>query len=244
MISIFDLATFHAKVYSKNSYFSVLLLTSTISIILIQHSLAYINKESITSEFWVIAGIFGFWNLCVTSAGALSFQRHQQTLMYLINNKVSDIVSIVSLLIAPATFGLLAFPLSYFFTSLILLEAQELKIYYVVAIALIYIAGIICSLLIASLFLLTKNAIIYERILIIPILFISGLMTTPDMGGGILGALKIFIPLSYPISYLKTGNSEYISMSFISFAISILIVVLLFKNIVDYSKKSALLEVV
>lgn len=244
MINLFDLAFFHAKVYSKNSYFMVLLLTSTTSMVLIQYSLAYINNESITSEFWVIAGIFGFWNLCVTSAGALSFQRHQHTLMYLINNKESDIVSMVALLVAPATFGLLAFPLSYIFTSLILFDFQELKTYYFIAIVLIYIAGIICSLLIASIFLLTKNAIIYEKILVIPILFISGLMTIPDMGGGILDILKLFIPLSYPISYLKTGNDIYITMSIISFTISIPLVVLLFKNIVDYSKKSALLEVV
>lgn len=179
-MNLLNITLFHTKVYSKNNYFVTLLLTSVLSMALIEYTIAYISgNSSFSSLLWVTPAIFGFWNLCVTSAGALSFQRNQQTLMYLINTEIPDSLSILALLMAPATFGLLAFPLSYGFFNILSQTAQIFNLQILIAIILLYIGGVIISLLISSLFLVSRNAIVYEKILIIPFLLFSGLFN-PD----------------------------------------------------------------
>ncbi len=244
MIDIFSIVLFHARVYSKNSYFVTLLFTSTLSMILIEYTLAEVNGATVDSQFWLTASIFGFWNLCVTAAGALNFQRHQQTLMYLINNQVNDLLSLLGLLLAPATFGLLAFPLSYTLTILITGVVQNVEAYYLLAIPLLYIGGVICSLVIACLFLMTKNAIIYEKLLVIPILIISGLLPLGSNSITNNVIFKFIVPISYPIKFFQTGDAIYLLCAFVSFGLNIILIKLLFSKVIEYAKNSALTAVV
>lgn len=242
-MNFLNITLFHAKVYSKNNYFVTLLLTSVISMALIEYTLSYMSGNAMISEtLWVTPAIFGFWNLCVTSAGALSFQRNQQTLMYLINTSIPDALSILALLMAPATFGLLSFPLSYMFFSVALHTTQSFTIQILVSILLLYAGGMVVSFLISALFLVTKNAIVYEKLLVIPFLLFSGLFN-PNLLPPVLSKIMLVInPIAAPINYLYFGDPIYIVYALIAIMLGAYMVKRTLHRSIEYAKQSALTE--
>ncbi len=239
-----NLVYYHWKIYSRNSYFVTLLMSTTISFTSIEFVLASIYNSDLVNNIWLTGGVFGFWNLCVTSAGSINFQKRQQTLTYLLNNEVSDIESILALLIAPSTFGLLAFPISYVYSIILGNYPPEITVSSFVALLLLYIGGIILSLQIASVFILTKNAIIYEKLLVVPILIISGLLVLPNNLSDYLQIFEYIIPISIPIKYLIFGYENFIVPSIISIVISGCIAIVLFNKLLKIAKKKSLLEVI
>lgn len=238
------LILFHTKVYSKNSYFITLLFTTTISFTSIEYVFATIYDSELINTIWLTGAIFGFWNLCVTAAGAINFQKRQQTLIYLLNNQVSDLKSILALLIAPATFGLFAFPISYIFTLVLGLKSAPISILSIMAIIFLYLGGIILSLLIASFFILTKNAIIYEKLLVIPILIVSGLLILPNNLNDYLEPLSYLIPISAPIKFLVFNQPDFILKSIISCFTSGIFSIFMFKLLLKHAKRKSLVEVI
>ncbi len=243
-MKLINLVYYHWKIYSRNSYFVTLLISTTLSFTSIEFVMASIYNSDLVRNIWLAGGVFGFWNLCVTSAGSINFQKRQQTLTYLVNNEVSDLESILSLLIAPATFGLLAFPISYVYSIMLGNYPSEMSLSIILAIILLYIGGIILSLLIASVFILTKNAIIYEKLLVVPILIISGLLVLPNDLSNNLNMFEYIVPISAPIKYLIFGQNHFILKSIISILISGGITFILFKKLLKIAKKKALLEVI
>lgn len=114
-MNFFNLVKFHFKNYIQTSYFVILLITSTLSILLLQFIVSWGTNSQIDPNIWLRTGIFGLWACGTTAAGIIGMQRWQGTIMYLINNPVSDYQSLSAVVLPAGIFGVFSFPLAYFF---------------------------------------------------------------------------------------------------------------------------------
>ncbi|WP_025728901.1 hypothetical protein [Atopobacter phocae] len=219
MIRMSALIGFHLRQYSRNSYFIMNVLLATVSLVLFQYLAASVYHESITEVAWIRAGIFGLWASGTTAAGIVGMQKWQGTLLYLINNPLSDYVSLVALVVPAATFGLLSFPIAYGVCLMLGVTNMILTAYQLIFILLLWIGATILDLCIASLFILTKDAIIYETIIELPLLIFSGLFTLPAFMMRIVDVLEWIIPISLPIQWLLQQESFSFN-SFLRYVIS------------------------
>lgn len=202
MDRLISLIVFHLKQYSKNSYFFVNVILSTATLILFQYIAASIYGETLHDVVWLRSGIFGLWAAGTTAAGIIGIQKWQGTLLYLINNPVSDYISLAAVVIPAATFGLLSLPIAYITVSLLNGAFLQLTWTHLLYIVLLWIGAVVLDLCIATLFVLTSDAIIYEELISLPILILSGLFALPESFNGIVNVFEWVIPISLPIQWL------------------------------------------
>ncbi len=151
---------------------------------------------------WLRAGIFGLWASGVTAAGIIGMQKWQGTLMYLINNPMSDYLSLAAVVLPAATFGLLSFPVSYVTCLLLGYTNMTITLSQVGLVVLLWVGATVLDLFIAAVFVLSRDAIVYEEIISLPLLVFSGLFALPENMMRIVDVLEWVIPISLPIQWI------------------------------------------
>lgn len=211
---------FHLKQYSHNSYFISLVVISTVSILFLKFIGSYSLRIQLTQNDVIIAGLFGMWSSAVTSAGILHFQRNQGVLVYLVNGSRQVSTNLIALISSASTFGLVAFPLAYIASGLLNMgnfpTISAIKLCYIL---LFWIGTLPITYTIAEIFLLTKNAFVYEGLFVTPILIFSGLFGNST---GVLGHIEWVsnvIPITFPI-HLLVDNTR---ISFLSVIIWLIV---------------------
>lgn len=199
------LVIFQLKLYVKNSYFVNLVLVETTMMLLYEYLAHYIS-HSYTGQEWLIAGIMGTWASCTTSAGALGFQRFQGTLMYLLNTAISQEKVLLATLSPAAIYGLVAFPLAGIEAAILGMPVKFLDWQLVLGVFLLWLAATVLSYFISLFFLLTRNAMQYEELILLPILLLSGLLTIPDTIAKLIHPFQLISPLSLPIRIIYHQN--------------------------------------
>lgn len=203
MHRFFNMYIFHIKQYAHNSYFFWLVITSTISILMLKYVAAYADNQLLNSQDVIGAGIFGMWSSAVTSAGILHFQRSQGVLVYLVNSPTNTFTNIIALVSSASTFGLTALPLSYILTGI--LNNGYFPVISIIQIGLIllfWFSALPITYVVAEIFLLTKNAFIYEELFVIPVLIFSGLLSINKPLIVYTDSLSFLIPITYPVHLL------------------------------------------
>lgn len=221
MTRFLSLAWFHLKIFAKNSYFVGLVFTGTLSLLFIEYIVAYASHAPLTSQSWIRAAIFGLWNCGTTAAGCIAFQRHRGTLPYLLNHKVSDEVSLAAVVAPAASFGLFCFPLAMV-AGKILGFPVSLSPSFLLAIGCLWFGALVLDFFIAAIFVLTRHAMVYEALLLLPILLISGLYTLPTAAQPIITVANWLVPIALPIKWLL-GIQSLTLASFGQFLICILL---------------------
>lgn len=206
MLRLFRLIFFHLKVYVRNQYFLWLPITSTFSIFLLQYISAYAYGGLTDSNLWLRSAIFGMWTSATTATGSIGFQRRQGTLKYITNTNIGDGLSLLALILPASIFGLISFPLSYFMAVILDLPISKINLDTIIFIMLIWLGIAVMDLLIAAFFVLTRNAIVYENLLHIPIIIMTGLLGSSLTIQKISVITQWFIPIVSPIQWLL-GNS-------------------------------------
>lgn len=212
---------FHLKIFAQNSYFLSLMLTGTITLFLIEYITITALDGTFTEATWLRAGIFGLWSCGTTAAGSIGFQRFQGTLLYLINNRYSDQLSLASVILPAASFGLLCFPVAYCL-ALVFSEVQPISLELLITIGLLWMGALVLDFLIASIFVLTKHAIAYEDLLTLPLLFLSGLFPLPAFLERLSDALNWVLPIALPIKWLLKKEAMT-SLSIVQFLVALAI---------------------
>ena len=84
----------------------------------------------------------------------------------------------------------------------------------VLGVFLLWLAATVLSYFISLFFVLSKNAIVYEQLLLLPILLLSGLLNIPYFISQKIHPFQIFSPLTFPIKiiYHLPINSIWIIM--------------------------------
>lgn len=198
----------------------------------------YANSD-IDKYLWIRAAIVGLWSSATTSAGAISFQKYQQTLDAVMNQETDEREALSVLVLPAIVFGFLSFPLSYLLTIIFRMKAYfDLEQLLIGGILLLLSAGIM-SLFIAIFFVLTNDAIIYEQLIDIPIVLLSGVFGFPT-GFEWLGTVtRWLIPVTGPIRILMNGISgiDFIA-TIVSTMVWALVAWLIASKLIQLSKKT------
>jgi len=197
MQRFFSMVWFQTKLYAKDQYFFWLMITSTVSMFITLYLVNYVNGN-FDNKIWLRAAIVGLWSSATTSAGAISFQKYQQTLDTVLNQKVDEREAL-SVLVLPATiFGFLAFPVSHLMT-LIFGISSSLNLGIILGGILLFISVSVMSLTIAIFFVLTSDAIIYEQLIDIPIVLLAGVFGFPNGLEWLGNITSWLIPITGPV---------------------------------------------
>lgn len=216
------MAAFHLAQFSRNSYFVQLLLTSTLSIFLIQ-TLAAKPLGSDSEGIWLRSGMYGCWAVATISSGLIGFQRFQGTLTYLAYGPSGPSLPLGTLVATAATFGLLAFPLS-FVASWLAGHDPAVSVgtgAAVLGIVLFWTGSVALSLVLAALFVLTPNAIAYEGAVVIPIVLLSGVFAGPATDTQIGRWVSTAIPQAVPVRLLTEPDATTWRLALLSLGVSL-----------------------
>lgn len=201
MRSFLMVVWFQTKLYAKNQYFFWLLLTSTVSMFLTLYLVDY-SQGQVDEQIWIKAAIVGMWSSATTAAGAISFQKYQQTLDMVLNQQVDERIALAVLVLPATVFGFLAFPLSYLLALILRVEIQFDWLQIITGGSLLFISSTAMSLTIAICFVLSSDAIIYEQLINIPIVLMSGVFGFPEKLSGLVKVTRWIIPISGPVRIL------------------------------------------
>lgn len=198
---------FHTKLFAGNTYFFQLLITSTITMLLLQGLGSLGHGGELPPEAWLRAGMVGTWTVCAVSTGLIGFQRFQGTLVYLVSAPIGARSALLPVVGAAGTFGLLAFPLAYV-TGVVLGFPHDFSGMSLVAgILAFWVASVVMSLVIAAAFTRSPNALVYESVVATPIILLSGVFGfSPDYSP--LAVVLRVLPLTNTVSALTREQGD------------------------------------
>ncbi|OKL51257.1 hypothetical protein [Buchananella hordeovulneris] len=204
---------FHLRQYMRVGFFVQLMAITTVSMCLTQY-LGWHAWGGSTAVPWLRAGIVGLWTTCTTAAGIIGFERYKGTLIYLVSGRIHPLRATAAVVAAAATFGLAAFPLAWLaWRGLLWLSGQVpaatgLTVgQLLVGVGLLWLGALAISLVIASLFVLTPNAIAYEGLLLVPVFFASGVLFTAGAAPTVVAAIGQVLPITPVVGYLLQPTS-------------------------------------
>jgi ABC-2 type transport system permease protein len=206
MIDFMTLTWFHLKLFAQNSYFRTIVFVTTIGYVLMQYVAANAVHDLGNQTIWVRAGIIGTWAAGTSAAGVIPYQRAQGTLAYILDTTKGEAISLATLIIPAACFGLLAFPVAWL-TSLVL-GVSTTGITWILGLGVItlWLSVILLDFVVAGLFVLTPNAMLYESLLLIPILIGAGIYTVPQRYQMVVEVLGLFLPMATPVKMILQPN--------------------------------------
>ena len=124
-----------------------------------------------------------------------------------------------TLIIPAASFGLLAFPISFISSTVLGINTFGGGWTLVIGIVLLWLSVILLDFVVAGLFVLTPNAMLYEGLLLVPVLIGSGLYDMPERWGKVVEIIGWFLPMSTPIKLILHPET----LSFLNFAQMVII---------------------
>ena len=249
MLRYLRMAFFHLAQFSRVPYFVALMVTSTLSVLLVQ-ALAIFAWGGDPWVAWTRSGIIGTWTTTTVAAGILGFERYKGTLVHLVSSRTSPYVSLSAIVSAASLFGLLSFAVAWISWGLIFCRSHigfgspPLPIHTILmSIYLLWVGCAIISYVIASIFVLTPNAIAYEDLLLTPVFFLSGIIFTSMTAPKFVGLLGPFLPIWAPAQIL-IGNmpSESISAELIRWVVVCVVWMLLALALMRFALRRARID--
>ncbi|WP_220739420.1 multidrug ABC transporter permease [Leuconostoc miyukkimchii] len=208
MKDFFDVVWFHLKLFAKNSYFRTIVFVTTISYVLIQYVAAYAVQDLGNKTIWLRAGIIGTWAAGTSAAGVIPFQRAQGTLAYILDSRRGEAFSLSTLIIPAACFGLLSFPISFITSYVLGIDVSSSNWFLLIlGIFSLWFSVIILDFVVAGIFVLTPNAMLYEGLLMAPILIGSGIYSMPGKWDTIVKILGLLLPMTTPVKLILNPNT-------------------------------------
>ncbi|WP_288646378.1 multidrug ABC transporter permease [uncultured Lactobacillus sp.] len=236
---------FQFKMYISNQYFFWLTITSTFSIFLLQYTIAYANHGLNDPMVWIRSAIYGLWASCTTAAGSIGYQRFQGTLPYIINTRYDERGSLIALLLPASSYGLLSFPLSFVLAKLFSVSTGKIDLKFIGMVLLLWIAAATMDILIAAFFTLTPNALVYEALINIPILLLTGLFGNKSFSLPLMNISQYFVPMTLPIKALIYADKTTNILAYIcSLAIWIFLIIVIVKKINNLARKKGSLKII
>lgn len=236
---------FQFKLYISNQYFFWLTITSTISIFILQYTIAYANHDLNNPLVWIRSAVFGLWASCTTAAGSIGYQRFQGTLPYIINTRYDERGSLIALLLPASSYGLLAFPLAFGLAKIFSVSIGKIDFEFIIMVILLWVAAATMDILIAAFFTLTPNALVYEALINIPILLLAGLFGNEKISLPLMNISQYFLPLTMPIKVLLYRNNAINILAYIvSLLLWIILILISVTRINDLARKKGSLKII
>ncbi|MBS9335054.1 hypothetical protein LQZ24_05550 [Fructobacillus sp. M1-13] len=199
-MSFLSMLFFHLKNTATQSYFFFLVLMNAVSLLLLQYIGSFANNHLLSGRAVATSVLFGIWNSAVTAAGILHFQRNQGVLVYLVNASKNPRTALLALISSSSTFGLIALPIVFGLAFLLNgCSMPFISSQVVFGMLLFWLSALPITYVLASLFLLSRHAFVYEGLCVLPLLLISGLLGPLFPSGSFLDVLSYLLPMRLPI---------------------------------------------
>lgn len=196
---------FSLRQFSQVAYFAIVLVVTTAVTALMQW-LGVRAWGGDAASACTRAALIGAWTTSAFSAGIIGFERRKGTLVYLVADAAEPLVPLALIVLSASCFGLLAFPLAWLVWAL--LEGSFLAFPSLLAIVLFWAGASVAALAVAGLFILTRNAIAYEGLLLVPVMLASGMLWPLTLApAGLAWALRLLDPLAIPVELLLDATS-------------------------------------
>ncbi|GKT04243.1 multidrug ABC transporter permease [Furfurilactobacillus entadae] len=235
---------FHFKQYGSNQYFFWLPVTSTVSIFLLQYVVAYANDGLANPQLWINSGVVGLWASTATAAGSIGFQRFQGTLPYIVNTRYDERGSLIALLLPASSYGLLAFPLAYGLAKVTGVMVGSLSLNWLFWVICLWGGAALMGLLLAAFFTLTPNALVYESLIDVPIVLLTGLFGGKALTRPVMAVSQWLFPITAPISALTGNGHLHWDACIVSITLWVGLTAGITKHIMVLAKKKGTLKVI
>ncbi|MDI6667587.1 multidrug ABC transporter permease [Leuconostoc falkenbergense] len=202
MIDFMTLTWFHLKLFAQNSYFRTIVFVTTIGHVLMQYVAANAVHDLGNQMIWLRAGIIGTWAAGTSAAGVIPYQRAQGTMAYVLDTSKGESVSLATLIIPAACFGLLAFPVAWLASFVLGINTTGISWMLGLGVITLWLSVILLDFVVAGLFVLTPNAMLYESLLLVPILIGAGIYTVPQRYQMVVEVLRLFLPMATPVKLI------------------------------------------
>lgn len=198
---------FHLLRFSQNTYFVQVLATATASVFALQILALHSIGEPTTDTVWLRAAMVGAWSVSTAAAGMIGYQRFQGTLVHLVLSPMPIGRVLLPVVGSASLFGLAAFPLAAAGGAIARapIHVGHVALLWVSSIAFV-LACLAISTVIASLFVLTPNAMTYEALLVVPLVLLSGIFGQPHGPWAWLVPLMHALPTTPAVELLLRGD--------------------------------------
>lgn len=206
LIAMARMLWFHVRQYGRVAYFVRQMVAAVVSAALLQYLAARGSGSIPDGSAWVRSGQVGLWVSCTSAAGIIGFQRYQGTLSALVSGARTPGVVLVPLISSIASFGLLAFPLSALISALL---GEPVGVEHwptaVLGIAISWAGGVLVSLVVAPIFVLSPHATTYEVLLVAPMMLLTGVFGYPEWSVPAAASLGLLVPLTVGVDITSRG---------------------------------------
>lgn len=250
------LLVFQVRQVAATGYFVQLLVVSTVSAVLLQWLVTW-NQPALPGAgelSWVRAGIVGAWTTTCVAAGILGFQRYQGVLAPLVNSPLGAHRTLVPIIAACSVLGLAGFAIAAALAALLGLPVRITEPgWFALALCAFALGSVVLAVLIASVFVLTPNAITYEGLIAIPVVLVSGVFGYPPAWASALEAVSAIVPIAPAVRMLQrsvVGEASASSLagdliaSLVSSLVWAVIATLAFRAVLRRARTEATLELV
>lgn len=196
---------FHSRQMLRNSFFVQLLFVTPVSFVAVKALISSGLDVPVSDYLWFEAGAAGMWSMTTMAAGMIGFQRFQGTLPFLAISPHTPSGVFTPLIASTTCSGLLCFPIAALAT---ILCGGRIGWSYSPAIwlflGLLVIGCVAAALTIAVFFVLSRNAVVYEVLLVVPVWILSGIVTSTDSFPPLLKAVSLLSPLTGPATSVRS----------------------------------------
>lgn len=235
---------FHLRDYLSDQYFVWLTITSTVSIFLMQYTIAYAAKDLSNPLLWRQSGIFGTWSSCTTVAGCIGFESYKGTLPYLLNSQYDERASLITLLLPASSYGLFSFPISFILAKILGVATGKVTFSFIFMIFLLWLGCSVMGILIASFLTLSKDAMVYEVLISTPILLLAGLFGNETVLRPLTSVSQWFIPITSPIATLSRQTPFHWLAYLCSLSLWVILIIIIVRKINYLTRKKGALKLI
>ncbi|QDZ43179.1 hypothetical protein [Corynebacterium sp. sy039] len=249
------MSCFHIRELARTSYFLELVLSATFATAFIQ--LLALNAWG--GQPWVgfIRTIaIGMWTVTVTASGILGFERVKGTLVFLAHSRLGTFAGIAPSITACATFGLLAIPISaaiWFFPGAVrtLPTPQVFPTFRwnqcllcVLGALLLWLSLVVMSYIIAVVFLATPHALVYEGLLLVPLIALSGIFDISLGGTSLSQWSRFFVPSAGSVRFLMDFQLLDAALCVVVCVVWLIAAKMIVRRTASLARKNATIELV
>ncbi|HZE40870.1 MAG TPA: ABC transporter permease [Stackebrandtia sp.] len=207
---------FHLRQLTRNSFFVQLAVTSPVVFLLLRYLVARGAHAHIDATAWVDAVVVGLWTTTTTATGIIGYQRFQGTLEPMLLSPRSPGAVLTPVVVSTALLGTVALPVTLGLVT-ILHGAPGVSSWpsLLDGFALAVIGCAASATCLAGLFVLTRYALVYESVLLTPVLLLSGAVAASDRlpewalwlswGSPLSGAVRVLHAAATGIDHAATG---------------------------------------
>jgi len=198
---------FHVRQLSRNAFFLQQAIAAPVGFLLLLFFSSWQAGTPLADDAWASASVAGSWVTTTTAVGIVGFQRYQGTLEHLALSTLRPGVVFGSLCAAAALLGLVGVPVALALQS-VLGHPIESGAQTIIGLALSVVACVASACALASIFVLTRTATVYEPLLVTPVWLLTGIVVPLTLLPAWVMPIALLHPLTGAVQVLRAPSLD------------------------------------